>query len=25
VVIERWLFFAEASHTMALYYGRTAA
>jgi DMSO reductase anchor subunit len=25
VVIERWLFFAEATHTVTLYYGRRAA
>ncbi len=25
VLIERWLFFAEATHTVALYYGRGAA
>lgn len=25
VVIERWLWFAEASHTVTLYYGRRAA
>jgi hypothetical protein len=22
VLIERWLFFAEATHTVTLYYGR---
>jgi DMSO reductase anchor subunit len=25
VAVERWLFFAEATHTMTLYYGRDAA
>jgi DMSO reductase anchor subunit len=25
VVIERWLFFAEAQHTVTLYYGAKAA
>jgi DMSO reductase anchor subunit len=24
VLIERWLFFAEATHTVTLYYGRRA-
>ena len=24
LLIERWLFFAEATHTVTLYYGRTA-
>jgi DMSO reductase anchor subunit len=24
VMIERWLFFAEATHTVTLYYGRRA-
>jgi DMSO reductase anchor subunit len=24
LLVERWLFFAEATHTIALYYGRTA-
>jgi DMSO reductase anchor subunit len=25
IYLERWLFFAEATHTVTLYYGRTAA
>jgi sulfite dehydrogenase (quinone) subunit SoeC len=25
VAIERWLFFAEATHTVTLYYGGAAA
>jgi len=25
VLITRWLFFAEAEHTVSLYYGRSAA
>jgi DMSO reductase anchor subunit len=25
LLVERWLFFAEAKHTVALYYGRQAA
>jgi DMSO reductase anchor subunit len=24
LLVERWLFFAEATHTITLYYGRTA-
>ena len=24
MLVERWLFFAEAKHTVTLYYGRTA-
>jgi DMSO reductase anchor subunit len=24
LLVERWLFFAEATHTVTLYYGRTA-
>jgi hypothetical protein len=23
LLVERWLFFAEATHTITLYYGRT--
>jgi DMSO reductase anchor subunit len=25
VLVERWLFFAEAKHTVTLYYGASAA
>jgi len=25
VLVERWLFFAEAQHTVSLYYGAQAA
>lgn len=25
VILERWLFFAEAKHTVTLYYGASAA
>jgi DMSO reductase anchor subunit len=25
VLVERWLFFAEARHAVTLYYGRSAA
>lgn len=24
IFVERWLFFAEATHTVVLYYGRAA-